>query len=83
MDPTQAGAYGIFKWLFDNLFTSRLGFIAGPFLTILVLLRVIGWSKSTAQGETAAIFTEARDTLQGRVPSTRARSRRGTYRRRG
>lgn len=86
MDPTQAGAYGIFKWLFDSLFTSRLGVIAGPFLTIWVLLRFIVWSKRTAQGETSEIFTEAHETLQGQIaPSSRprARSRRSTYQRRG
>lgn len=75
MDPTQAGLYGIFRWLFDSLFTSQLGFIAVPFLTIIVLLRVVVWSKRTAQGESFEIFTEAQETMQGRIVRSTSRGR--------
>ena len=85
MSATQAGMYGLVKWLIDNLFTSKISVIVVPFFSILMLLKFIGWSRAVAKGESeGALRSDYESLQQGKtLGRSSAPSRKSSYRRRG
>lgn len=85
MSATQAGMYGLVKWLIDHLFSSNISVIVVPFFTLYMLLKFIGWSRATAKGESETALRNDYESLQqGKtLGRSSAPSRKSSYRRRG
>lgn len=85
MDETQAAMYWLVKWLFDHLWSTDIGKFAIPFVTLVMILKFVNWSRATAKGESAEEKRSDDESIQQRaraIGTSEPPARRSSYRRR-